>query len=86
MPAEPLLAADQVREEGGGAQYTGQGASSPRAYDLPGSAGRSSGSRIAPVEHKPDRPAENLADHQPAMQDGAPEKPQSFADLLAGMK
>lgn len=38
------------------------------------------------IEHKPDRSAENLADHQPAMQDGAPEKPQSFADLLAGMK
>ena len=38
------------------------------------------------IEHKPDRPAENLADHQPAMQDEAPEKPQSFADLLAGMK
>ena len=107
MPAEPLLAADQVREEGGGAQYTGQGASSPRAYDLPGSAGRSSGSRIAPVEHlnntclcgyaeqrliehKPDRSAENLADVplsgiDPQIE-GEPLKPQSFADLLAGMK
>ena len=35
------------------------------------------------IEHNPDRSAENLADIQSAMQDGVPEKPRSFADLLA---
>lgn len=50
------------------------------------------------IEHKPDRSAEKLADHQtlirgqPAMQDGASaslgksaSEPRSFADLLAGL-
>ena len=35
------------------------------------------------IEHKPDRPAETPA--QPTVGDGQPVKPQSFADLLAGL-
>ena len=34
------------------------------------------------IEHKPDKSAAKLADTQPAMQGGVPEKPRSFADLL----
>lgn len=35
------------------------------------------------IEHKPERPVESLPGETPLMPDGAPEKPQSFADLLA---
>jgi hypothetical protein len=37
------------------------------------------------IEHKPGSVLKN-EESQPAMQDGMPEKPQSFADLLAGLK
>ena len=37
------------------------------------------------IEHKPGEVLKN-EESQPAMQDGMPEKPQSFADLLAGLK
>ena len=38
------------------------------------------------IEHKPDRSTESPMADQPASQDVMPEKPQSFADLLAGLK
>jgi hypothetical protein len=37
------------------------------------------------IEHKPGEVLKN-EESQPAIQDGMPEKPQSFADLLAGLK
>ncbi len=38
------------------------------------------------IEHKSDRSTESPMADQPASQDVMPEKPQSFADLLAGLK